>query len=117
MRRMRERQRQALEAAPDAAGLRDAADLLAPAVEATIEALELGEQDAAAAQLARQYARTIDRAKDQGWAVRWLAPLLLAALTELGGTPAARAKVKPAQEPPRSTRLDDMRRARRTGPV
>ena len=70
---MRARRRQALEAA-DAAevALRSADDLLGPAIEQTLAELGLDESDAAAAQLARQYARVIDRARDQAWAIAGL---------------------------------------------
>jgi hypothetical protein len=42
--------------------LRDAAELVAPAVEAALGALTLADEDQAAAALARQYARAIDEA-------------------------------------------------------
>ena len=89
MRRLRERRAAAL-LPIDGQAPRNAADLLAPAVEATLQALELGPADAAAAQLARRYARAIDQARDPAWAARWLAPPLLDALVQLGATPAAR---------------------------
>ncbi len=44
--------------------LRDAEDLLAPAVAATISKLALTDEDAAAVKLARRYAATIDEAAD-----------------------------------------------------
>jgi sarcosine oxidase gamma subunit len=97
MRRLRERRAAAIGEDPDAAVLRDAAGLLGPAVEASLLALRLDGQDAAAAQLARQHARAIDQARDQARAVRWLGPLLLEVLGELGATPAARAKLKGTQ--------------------
>lgn len=65
MRRMRQRQRENLQPDPEAAALRAADDLLGPAIEVTLGALELDYTDAAAAQLARQLARTIDQCKDQ----------------------------------------------------
>lgn len=114
MRRLRERRRQAIEADPDEPLLRVADDLLLPAVEAAVEALGLGPEDAAAAQLARQYARRIDCAKDPSYAMRWLGPELLRALGELGATPVSRAKMPAKPVPERSTWLDDMRRARVT---
>jgi sarcosine oxidase gamma subunit len=78
--------------------LRDVSELLYPAVSETIAVLKLDPdgQDAAAAKLAQQYARTIDRAapgKDYAYAVRWLGPELLKVLAELGATPAARAAI------------------------
>ena len=94
---MRERRRQAL-AEADAAelALRPADHLLGPAIEETLSALRLEGADAGVAQMARQYARTIDRAKDQAWAARWLMPLLLDCLVSLNATPGARGKMKPA---------------------
>jgi sarcosine oxidase gamma subunit len=119
VRAMRERRRKALEAAGAAEfALRPADQLLAPAVAVSIAALDLKPEDAAAAKLAELLAKTIDRAESQEWAVRWIGPELLRVLGELGGTPAARAKVKPAKpaQQARSTWLDDMRRARRQYP-
>lgn len=79
--------------------LRDATELLYPAVCETIAVLKLDPDgaDAAAAKLAQQYARTIDQAnpgKDYAYAVRWLGPELLKVLESLGATPAARAAMK-----------------------
>lgn len=104
VRALRERRRRALEA-EDAAqvALRPADDLLTPAIEATIDALDLDDQHGAAAQLARQYARTIDRAKDQAWAARWIGPLLLDALEQLGATPAAKARLSKTGRTPART--------------
>lgn len=112
MRRLRERR---------AAGLlpvegqepRPGDELLAPAVEETLAALELGEADAAAAQIARRYAKVIDEARDPAWSARWIGPLLLQALQELRATPASRPAVKPG--PGRPTQLDKLRAARRGG--
>ena len=88
---MRARRAAAIEAASDA-HLRDAADLLAPAIAETLASLDLGAENAAAAKVAQRYAEVIDQAKDQAWAMRWLGPLLLDALEQLGATPAAKAK-------------------------
>ena len=74
--------------------LQPADDLLEPAVRMTIGALDLTEEDTAAIQLALQYAKTIDEHNDKAWAMRWVAPLLLDALEQLGATPAARARLK-----------------------
>jgi hypothetical protein len=83
--------------------LRDTAEFLSAAVEATIDGLTLTEADTAAVQLARYYANAIDQNPDPGWALRWLAPLLLDTLTELGATPAARARLtKGGQTPDRA---------------
>ena len=101
MRALRARRAAGLEAAPGAV-LRDAAELLAPAVEETLAALELGERDAAAAQLARRYAEVIDEARDPAAALRVFGPLLAKALEALRATPAARwgARESPRREGP-----------------
>jgi hypothetical protein len=84
--------------------LRDASELLWPAVAETLAALDLPSEHAAAKKLAQRYAQVIDQATDQAWAMRWIAPLLLDALTELGATPQAKAAlekgVKPADAKP-----------------
>lgn len=74
--------------------LRDTAGFLSAAVETTISSLSLQPEDTAAVQLARHYANTIDQNPDPGWAMRWIAPLLLDCLEQLGATPAARARIK-----------------------
>ncbi len=69
-------------------------DLIGPAVEQTLAALNLTPADTAAAQLARRLAATIDDTppgEARGKTLWHLAPQLLAALTALGATPAARA--------------------------
>jgi hypothetical protein len=94
--------------------LQPADDLLEPAVRTAIAALDLAEEDAAAVQLAVQYAATIDQHDDRAWAMRWVAPLLLDALEQLGATPAARARLKggkPADAP--VSQLAKLRAARR----
>jgi hypothetical protein len=76
------------------AALRDASEMLWPAVDQTLRQLEdLTDADAACAKLAAVYAKTIDQANDRAWAVRWIGPLLLDALSQLGATPAARAAI------------------------
>lgn len=94
MRRHRERKAAehaaALAAVPDAPP-RDPEELLLSAVETALAALKLGERDAAAAALARHYARRMDEAQDQAAAARVLGPLLHKVLEALGGTPASRA--------------------------
>lgn len=112
---MRARRAAAIEADPDKP-LRDADELLAPAIEETLASLDLKGEDAAVAQLCRQYARAIDRARDPAWAMRWLGPLLLANLEALQATPVERSKVKPEPEPRPRSWLDEMRAARTTGP-
>ena len=90
MRRLRERRAAALEPGGPP-GLRDAAGVLAPAVEAAVTALEPCGKDAGAVQLARRYAAVIDQAESPGAALRAFGPSLLKVLEALGGTPAARA--------------------------
>lgn len=75
------------------------------AVEATIQALDTKPEDKAAIELARTYADQIDRAEESGeakiiaWTVRWITPLLLEVLKELGATPAARDRLKKGEQP------------------
>lgn len=110
--------------------LRDASELLWPAVQETLAALGLASEDAAARKLAQRYAQVIDslpgldeytseRAHDQAWGLRWIGPLLLDCLVQLGATPAARAQVakltgkgdgKPADAAP--SQLDRLRASR-----
>jgi hypothetical protein len=102
--------------------IRDAGGLLWPDVDATLRALDLKPEDDAVRKLAARYAQIIDQlpdkaprgGQDQAWAARWLFPLLLDCLTELGATPAARARLtkggKPADGKP--NRLAQLRAAR-----
>src|SRR5579859_460841 len=102
--------------------VRDADELLWPAVRETLGQLELKPEDAAVARLAGLYAQVIDKLPetaprgfpDRIWAARWIAPLLLDCLSELGATPAARARLtkggKPADGKP--NRLAQLRAAR-----
>jgi hypothetical protein len=99
MRRLRERRRVELALSGDGPVLRSADELLAPAVEETLAALKLGAEHQAAAQLARQLARQMDTCRDPVWGVRWLGPLLLDCLTQLGATPLARSRLQ-ARRPP-----------------
>jgi hypothetical protein len=109
MRRMRERRAAGLLPVEGQAP-RDPDELLLPAVEETLTALELSESDSAAAQMARRYAAVIDAASDPAWAARWLSPLLLDCLIQLGATPASRPKKEPQRAP---SQLDRLRAARR----
>jgi hypothetical protein len=113
--------------------LRDASELLWPAVAETLASLDLQPDDAAARKLAQRYAQVIDalpdlgeftseRAHDQAWGLRWIGPLLLDCLTELGATPASRAaitkmtstgKTKPDSGPSELDRLRASRASRR----
>ena len=79
--------------------VRDASELLWPAVAETLTQLDLGAEHAAAKKLAQRYAQVIDQAADAEWAMRWLAPLLLDALSELGATPAAVARLTKGAKP------------------
>ncbi len=97
--------------------LRDASELLYPAVCETIAVLGLDKdgKDAAAAKLAKQYARVIDRASDakQASILRWLGPELQKILESLGATPAARAAMKqPKTGNAKPNRLQQLREAR-----
>ena len=74
--------------------LRDTSELLWPAVAETLSQLDLTETDAGVAKLAERYAKVIQDHADQAWAVRWIGPLLLDCLEQLGATPAARARLK-----------------------
>jgi hypothetical protein len=75
------------------AALRDASELLWPAISVTLTQLDLTEEHAAAKKLAQRYAQVIDQHDDQAWAMRWIGPLLLDALTALGATPVAQAAI------------------------
>jgi hypothetical protein len=96
------------------AALRDASELLWPALAETLTQLDLGSEHAAAVRLAKRYAQVIDEAKDQAWAMRWIGPLLLDALGELGATPAAVARLKKGDKPAdgKPNRLQQLRAAR-----
>ena len=74
--------------------LRNASELLAPAVTETIAALKLAGEDAAAVRLAQRYAAAIDAAEDHAAALDRLGPKLLAVLESLGATPDARTRLK-----------------------
>ena len=80
----------------------------------TLTQLDLTEEDAAAKKLAQRYAQVIDQHDDAAWAMRWIGPLLLDALEQLGATPAARVRLKggkPADAP--VSQLAKLRAARR----
>jgi hypothetical protein len=70
---------------------------MAEAVERMLTALALPPGNEAAAALVRRYAEQLDQARDPGYAARWIGPLLLAALESLGGTPAARSRMRGQQ--------------------
>lgn len=112
--------------------VRDASELVYPAVQETLAALGLLGEDSAAKKLAQQYARVIDsqpghcrgcsdddcrRSQTSAWAMRWLGPLLLDALRDLGATPAARAAMTKGTKGGQSTtrpknKLDQLREQR-----
>jgi hypothetical protein len=95
--------------------LRDASELLWPAVAETLTQLDLGPEDAAAKKLAQRYAQVIDQATGEAWAMRWIGPLLLDALEALGATPAARARLMKKGDKPgdgKPNRLQQLRAAR-----
>lgn len=89
------------------------------AVEETIRALDTRPEDSAAVELARLYAGQVDKAEESGepkiiaWTVRWITPLLLECLKELGATPAARDRLKRGEQPANAnSRLTAFRAAR-----
>jgi hypothetical protein len=82
MRRLRERRAAALIPVDGPPPLAEE-DRLAPAVEESIAALNLGGEHAAAAQLARRYAEVIGQAENPAYALRWVGPLLLSSLEAL----------------------------------
>ena len=92
--------------------LRDASELLWPALAETLTQLDLGPEHAAARKLAQRYAQIIDGMPEhaprgqpnQAWAARWSMPLYLDALTELGATPAAVARLTKGVKPPMPNR-------------
>ncbi len=86
-------------------------DPVGPAVEASIAALELGDRDQAAAALALRYAEVMDNAKDPVWATRWIGPLLLRSLEELGATPKSRPAAKKSPGAARENRVAQLRTA------
>ena len=111
--RLRARRREALEADPGAP-LRDAAELVSPALEESLSALDLDGKDAAVVALARSYARVLDTSRDPAWSARWVGPLFLDALTALGATPAAKAALAKGQQRGQSgpSKLDELRMRR-----
>lgn len=77
--------------------IRDASELLYPAVVETLAELGLLGEDAGMAKLARQYARTIDEQttpKLYAWALWRFGPELQKTLESLGASPVARARMK-----------------------
>jgi hypothetical protein len=111
MRRLRERRAASLQPV-EGDPPRPADDLLLPAVEETLAALQLGDDGLAAAQLARQYARIIDGGRDPAWCLRWLGPLLLSSLESMQATPMSRRdQKKPGPSAP--SQLDRLRAVRR----
>ena len=94
--------------------VRDAGELLWPAVATTLAHINPGPEHDGAARLAERYAKVIDEHRDPAWALRWIGPLLLDCLSELGATPAAKAAMtkgtKPAETKPNG--LTKLRAAR-----
>lgn len=89
--------------------LGDASKTLLYHVTETLDALPKEDQDAAVRELAKRYADVIDRSNGHckgcddvncrrsttsAWTMRWIGPLLLDCLAELGVTPAARSRLK-----------------------
>lgn len=100
------------------AKLRSADGLLATAVAATINELDLDDEDKAAAELAKHYAAAIDTDHcsecNADRSLDTLGPKLLACLEALGATPSARARlVKGGAANAGPNRLGTLREARR----
>jgi hypothetical protein len=102
MRRLRRRRAAERSRLRDPESVTAGEDLLLPAVESSLAALDLGDRDAAAAALARLYAAAIDGLEDQFWALRRYGPLLLRALVSLHATPLSRAMPESSREGKRS---------------
>jgi hypothetical protein len=97
------------------AALRDASELLWPAVAETLSQLDLGPEDAGIKKLAQRYSQVIDQHADPAWCARWVFPLLLDCLEQLGATPAARARLKTGKQADAPvSQLAKLRAARRT---
>jgi hypothetical protein len=93
--------------------LQPADNLIAPAVNETLNQLDLSEADAAAAALAKRYAAAIDEAINPHVVLDDLGPKLLAVLESLGATPKARAAIqKGASSSGQTTKLSALRAAR-----
>lgn len=98
--------------------LQPAEQLLGPALEATLDALDLARADAALIAHARRLAAAIDNGEGRGTNAGPPYPAFLAALTALGATPAARKLITTregadrAREAPKSS-LAQLRQARR----
>lgn len=96
--------------------IQDADKLLLAQVKLAVSALQaVTDADSAAIRLAETYAEAIDNAetaRDRAYVVRWIGPLLLDCLIQLGATPMARG-VKAAQPDSGVSRLDELRAARR----
>lgn len=108
--------------------VRDAGELLLPAVKESIAALkDKADADAALIKLAERYAALIDdagrhcsgcanddcRRPDRSWAIRWIGPLLHDALESLAATPVARTRTRTKEGTPASgtSRLAALRAA------
>ena len=108
--------------------LGDAGKLMAAHVAATLDALPKEDQDDAVRELAKKYADVIDRSNGHcrdcdnpdckrtapdAWLMRWIGPLLLDCLAELGATPAARSRLKKGKpDAPKGNRLTALRNSR-----
>ena len=107
MRRLRERRAAEMEAGEPQ--VRDADELLVPDVRATIAALKLDGQDAAAAQLALALANAIDVADKPAAALRWLGPSCCGALSRLARPRRPGRGSRSVSRPGRASKLDQMR--------
>jgi hypothetical protein len=109
MRQMRARRAAGIE--PAERPVRDADDLLAPAVAEAVAALGLRPEDTAAAALARLYAERIDGAESEAAALKVFGPLLLRTLEALGATPGSRKAT--GRPRPSSSKLAELRKVSR----
>lgn len=95
--------------------IKSADHLMRTAVDETVHALGLDDKDVAAVRLAQFYADSIDGAngaKEIAWVLRWIGPLLLDCLSELGATPGARKNLKEKPVTHGVSQLDKLRAAR-----
>lgn len=89
--------------------LRPVDDLIAPAIHATINALQTGPEDSGAVQLAHIYAKRID---DDPESLEQIGPKLLAVLESLGATPKGRSLLKAPAGGAKGGKLAAVRNAR-----
>lgn len=107
---------------------RDTEKTIAHHLAVTLEAVPRDDQDSAVRELAKHYADVIDnssghcrdcadvnckKSATDAWLARWIFPLMLECLAELGATPAARSRLKKGKpEAPRASKLQALRNSR-----